>query len=168
MFPTSNHPLGKKLTSVPSKDLGTQACFQDIDYASTAEVKAQLSNMMVQAVLVKQTGATAIAPGAVVKWSVPGTEVAAVAGDEEVGCGVVDPYLSSSVAQNEYCWIITKGPVDVITAAGITAGAALSTAAAGKVKLNDYAVPGANIGRLIDASSTDGDVRRAIVDFRNW
>lgn len=167
MYPTSNYPLGKKPSGVPAKDLGTQAAFQDIDYASTSEVKARLSNIMVCATLVKQTGATAIAPGSVVKWAIPGTTVAAVAGDEEVGCGVVDPYLSSSVAQNEHCWIITKGPVDVIASAAISAGAGLSTAASGKVKTDDYAVPAASIGRIIDAATADGQVRRALVDFRN-
>ena len=168
MNPTnSNYGLGYKgPTNSPSKEKGTEAAFQDLDYLATG-VKSQLSNMMVNAVWVRQTGATAIAPGSCVKWSVPGSEIAAVAGSNEAACGVVDPYLTSSVAQNEYCWVIYKGPARVIASAAISANAAIKTAASGKVATTDYTDVEASVGRLITAAGADGDVRRALIDCRN-
>jgi hypothetical protein len=169
MFTNAQYPLGYKgPTTSPSHEKGMQAAFADLTY-DVAGDKQALSHRMVEAVWVRQTGGTAIAPGSVVKWSVPGTEIAAVAGSAEVGCGVVDPNVTASVAQNEYCWIVFRGPVKVLSSAAISANAPVGTAASGKAVTTNYSSPAlqASFGRQITAATDADQLRRTLVDFRD-
>lgn len=167
MFTNANHPLGYKgPTTSPSWEKGTEAAFADLEYG--AQNPKAHSNMMVQAVWVRQTGATPIAPGSFVKWSIPGTEIAAVAGANEVPCGVVDPYLTSSVAQNEYCWVIFRGPCDVLASTTIAVNAPITTAASGKAVTGDYTTEQAAAGRMIEEATAADQLRRALLDCRWW
>lgn len=164
---TPPYPLGQAMGSTfPSHMAGHQASFSDLDYDAVG-VPSTLSAQMVEAVIVKQTGATAIAPGSIVKWSVPGKEIAAVAGANEVACGVVDPYLTASVAQNEYCWVIQRGPCKVLSSAAIAAAAPIRTAASGKAVTTDYTNPEASVGVQVTAATAGDQLKRAIIDCRN-
>jgi hypothetical protein len=162
----AQYPLGQAIgTSFPDAWLGSQASFADLDY-DAIDPKPTLSGHMVDCILVKQTGATAIAPGSVVKWSVAGTEVAAVAGANEVPAGVVDPYRTTSVAQGEAFWLITRGPALVLSSAAIAANAPVRTAASGQTVTTDYSTEQASVGVQITAATDAAQLRRTFVDCR--
>ena len=164
---TPPYPLGQAMgTTCPAFLKGHQSSHADLDYEATG-VRKTLSAQMIDAVIVKQTGASAIAPGSLVKWSVPGTEIAAVAGANEVPCGVVDPYLTASVAQNEYCWVIQSGPCNVLSSAAIAANAPITTAASGKSVTSSYTTEQAVAGRQIDEATDADQLRRTLVCCSN-
>lgn len=161
--------LGNKSSTAPSSLVGTEAIFTDLEYDAADKANMeQLSNNFVHAIWIKQTGVTAIAPGSIVKWGVPGESVAAVAGSGEVGCGIVDPYLSSSVAQNEYFWMIFRGPVKVLSSTSISANAPVGTAASGQSVTSNYSSPALQtvFGRQIDAATGSAQLRRTLVNFQ--
>lgn len=162
--------LGHKgATTSPSWLVGTEAIFQDLEYDAADKLNMKkYTNNFVHALWVRQTGGTAIAPGSIVKWGVPGESVAAVAGSGEVGCGIVDPYLPSSVAQNEYFWMIFRGPVKVLSSAAISANAPLGTAASGKSVTADYSTEQIVFGRQVTAATDADQLRRSFVNFPWW
>lgn len=165
------YPLGQKVSDAfaNANMIGVETHFEDRDYSAVG-VKPTKTPAQVHAVLVKNTGAGALAPGSIVKWSVPGQSVAANAGLNEIGCGIVDPYLNSSVAQNEVFWMIVKGPVPVLSSAAVAANAPVKTAASGKSVTSDYsstAIAAATFGKQIDAAGGADELKRVLVDFRN-
>lgn len=164
------YPLGQKVSDgfANSHLIGTQTHFKDVDRSVTG-VHPTLSGHQVQAILVKSTSGTAIAPGSIVKWGAPGVSVSGVAGANEIGCGIVDPDLNSSVAQNELFWLITKGPVKVISSAAIAANASVKVAASGKAVTNAFAnvADGASgFGKAMEAASAADELKRVLVDFK--
>jgi len=164
---TPPYPLGQNMgTSLPAFLVGHSASFADLDYTATG-VKPTLSSMMIEAVLVKSVSATALVPGTIVKWSVPGTVIAAVTGASESPAGVVDPYLTASVAQNEYFWLIKRGPCNVLSSDAISANAAVRSAASGKAVTTDYTDVEASVGRQITEATAADQLRRTYVDCRD-
>lgn len=169
MYTTAQYALGYKgPTTSRASEKGMEAAFQDLDYRAIGSPKAPLSGAMVRARWVRMTGATAVAPGSFVKWSIPGTEISGVAGANEVPCGVVDPYLTSNVAQNEYCWVIFEGPADVIASTTIAVNAPILPAASGKAVTADYSVEQSVAGRMIEEATAADQLRRAYISCRNW
>jgi len=162
----AQYPLGQAIgTDFPDSWLGSRVSFADVDYTAN-DPKPTLSGFMVDAILVKQTGATAIPPGSVVKWGVAGLSVAAVAGANEAPAGVVDPYRSTSVAQNEAFWLIVHGPALVLSSDAISANAPVRTAASGKTVTTDYSTEQASVGIQITAATAADQLRRTFVDCR--
>lgn len=164
------YPIDAKVSGASAQLVGAEGNFPDLDYNSTTPgPRRTLSGMMVDAVLVKNAG-SALSPGTVVKWSVPGKEVNGVAGADEVGAGVVSPYIVGTVATDELFWLIRKGPVEVLSSAAISAGAAVKTAADGKAVTNPKAVVAdlaAGFGIQIDAATAADQLKRTLVDFRD-
>lgn len=162
----AQYPLGQAIgTDFPDAWLGSQASFADLDYEAN-DPKPTLSGHMVNAILVKQTGATAIAPGSIVKWGVPGFSVAAVASASDPPAGVADPYRTTSIAQNEAFWLITHGPALVLSSTSISANAPVRSANSGKAVTTDYTDVEASVGRQITEATGADQLRRTYVDCR--
>ena len=151
--------LGHKLDSTYAGRLvGQTAMFADLDRDTDPE--QTLSGMMVEARLVRNSGAGALAPGSVVKFSSPGTTVVA-AGAADIPAGVVDPWLNASVAQNETFWMIFEGPAKIISSAAFSANDPLITAASGKAATG--AVDHTKVGKAIEAASGADELVRAYI-----
>jgi len=101
--------------------LGKVCCFDDTDRINRdaqSGVAKLLSGMKIFARLVRNETGSTLAAGLIVEWDTgttygPGKAVKTIAGDDEYGCGVVDPYLSSSVADDDFFWLIHTGPTYV-------------------------------------------------------
>lgn len=165
------YPRGQKISDAFAGThlLGAQTHFEDLDLSAVG-VKTRLSASQVQATLVKYTGGSTLAAGSICKWGVPGQSVAANAGADEIGCGIVDPDINSAVQPNEYFWLITKGPVKVLSSAAIAANASVKAAASGKAvttTVADTANMRSAFGKAIEAASGADELKRVLVDFRD-
>jgi hypothetical protein len=119
----------------------------------------------------RNTGATPIPPGAQVKRDTAGN----MSHDVVIGtaaapaCAIADPYLKTSIAQGEKFLGIIEGEVDVLVSAAIAKGATIGTAANGKVATNALGAFADSLhacGVMIEAATADGQLRKAVVDFR--
>lgn len=156
----SIYPLGQKPSSVPAELLGTQASFPDVDLNATGPTKPTKSGSFIDAILVKHLGATALVPGTFALWSVPGVSTSAKSTGSDSPAGVVDPYLTSNVAQNEYFWLIQGGPCPLLGGATLAANAAAISDGNGKAA----AASDAHVyyARQIEAT-TSGSLKRAYI-----
>lgn len=115
---------------------------------------------------VKNSGATALVPGQPVKRAASGAiehDVVDVAAVTDRVTGIVDPNLSSNVAQNEKFLIIVEGPVQSIADGAITAGDALSTSADGQVvsnNLSTVALLASAFAVALEGAASAGDAVR--------
>lgn len=148
--------------------LGAKQVFTDNATAS-ASVSQIKSGCEVHALIVKNASGGSVAPGSIVTWSSPGTTTGAVAGDSAAGAGVVDPTLTSSVADGEKYLLFVYGPVEVLSSAAINAGASVRTAASGKSVTNAKSTAAdllGAFGKQIVAATDADQLRRTFVDFR--
>ncbi len=145
--------------------LGKKVQLIDIDW-STPPFN-ELSSMPVFAIFVLNAG-SALVPGTVAKWSIPGTTVNGNAVANEVGAGIVDPFLTANVATNEKFLLFVEGPTLVRVAAALAAGTAIKNVASGNVDTNPRSVVGdviSSVGVMLAASSGANQLRRANVSF---
>jgi hypothetical protein len=151
--------------------LGGQYHSADQDFG-TAEPRGDITSARVVYRFVKNTGSTAITPGYAVTFDNASAniyDVKAVAAGDARTCGIADPNLATTVAQGERFFIITKGPVDVVCGAAVSAHAALTVDSVGRAVTNDLSTVAkyaAAFGRLLVAAGAADVSRRAIVDFR--
>ena len=114
--------------------LGATRCFNDKDHRDPDDVLPG-SGMNIRAVYVKNDSGGALAPGlgATYKAGSTGKLVGALSGANAICHGIIDPYLTASVPNGSYFWLIIEGPVNYVTAGtgGLTAGALLQTGASG-------------------------------------
>lgn len=158
----SKYPLGEKPASVPALELGTRASFADLNYAAATMTKPTLSGGMIEAVLVKHLGATALVPATWAKWSVPFKSTSALAGASDAPAGLVDPFLTANVAQNEYFWLIISGPSKILSSGTLAANAVVISQAAGQAAAGSEDV---HYGRMLEAADA-GQTKRIYVTCR--
>lgn len=157
----ANYKLGEKTDADwGSKHLGAQCSFPDLEYASTNTTQPTLSGTMLSARLVQHTGAVAVAPGSYVKYAVPGLTTASITAAGDAPAGVVDPYLTSSVAQNEYYWLVYHGPVDALAGAALALNATVIPDATGRGAAGTESV---HYARMMEASAAAGEMKRVFL-----
>jgi len=104
---------------------GIRKAFKDLDYTSgltgTTTVLAPRSGGNVECILVRNSSGIALTPGRLVTWktNLQGKEVDGYATTDFCQvAGVVDEFLpSTGVANNDYFWLVVKGPCLVKKAA---------------------------------------------------
>lgn len=159
--------------------LGTLREFRDIDYSATG-VAAVRSGAIVRAMWVKNLSGSTLTKRQCLKWKTAYVKTGVdVAGDNDTPCGVVDPFLSTTVAANAYFWMIVEGPCELISDGGSTLADTdiVVCAASGKVN-KQTAAPADTTAAMIQVNSrvgrptesvtnVDGTTFKAIVKFTN-
>lgn len=175
-------PLGKKNVFTDVEILGQVARFLDLDYSLTGVKKTQ-SQMPVWARLVRNDSGGTLAAGGVCRWDVgttygPGKAVDGLAaiGSNQMPAGVVDPWISGTVAEDETFWLIFNGPCKFLFTTGttITNGDVLTLGAAGRaVRYNPAAADAEdNLNRLgrtlatVDTAIASDTLFRGFADIR--
>ena len=113
--------------------LGQVAMFQDQDQTDP-NAPIINSGTPVYAILVKNSKGGVVTPGLgyTYKSGKIGKEVDALSGANLICDGVADPFVSGTIPDGAYFWLIIQGPINVKAAAGgITANAEVQTAANG-------------------------------------
>ncbi len=140
--------------------LGERFILTDSEKQSGSRIRRDLSGAITYARLVKAEAT--LSPGNAVKFNAAkyGTHVDAVAADDGVIDGIVDPELSGNVASGDTFLLIVEGPVDVVVN-GAVAGPKIVGAGSGKVKTALDSVATAR-GRLMEAggAKSNGDTLR--------
>ncbi len=137
---TQVYPLGSEGASGELEHLlGQEGCFRDVNYDSTERIKPTLSMRDIHAVWVKNESGGTLKAGDILKPSTDSTygplkAVAGAAGATDVACGVVDPYINGTVADNDHFWMIVRGPATLLFTTGTTLaiGDELGNGAAGR------------------------------------
>ncbi len=164
------YPLGYKTPAELALNLGSKHVFKDTARNPTGGVRVPQSNIDIVAILVQNNSGGVLAPGAVVTWDTAdvGRKVGIVTGAGGIGAGIVDPFLTSSVANGEYFYLIVKGRVQATAGAAISTGAIVIPAATGRLITQTLDVAGINArcGRACEAAGAAGDVRYFLVDFQ--
>jgi hypothetical protein len=168
---TNFYVLGQKTSDVQTNLLGTRAVFPAVDPTDTGDAIRSVPNgIPIEAVWVQLTGASSVAPGLIVKWTSgsAGTKVSGITGSAEVGAGMVDPYLTASVAQNECFWLIRRGYVQGVSGASYSANVELIPNNAGKLiaMTADVAGVAARCGRAVEAAGAGDLEKYVILDFQ--
>jgi hypothetical protein len=172
------YPMGKSVASGELDHLlGTIREFRDFDYSATG-VPANRSGALVRAVWVKNRNGGTLTKRQVVKWKTGYVKTGVeAAGDGDVGCGVVDPFLSTTVADGAYFWMIVEGPCELISDGASTLADTDIVVTAGAGKVNKQTAAPANetavmvqvnsvVGRPTEAvTNVDGTTFKAIVRF---
>ena len=171
MHGTNMFRLGQKGTTTElPKFYGAKHFFVDLDYPTNSNDLTLQSALLVEAVWVQNKSGGALSKSTVVAWASGGvgTQAGAVTSGVASAAGVVDPYLTATVAADEGFWLIVGGPVLFLASAAISANAILVPTADGKVVTQTVDAAGVNArcGRLITAATADGQYRRGIADFR--
>ena len=153
--------------------VGRRCYFDDVATPSGNSPLRVLSGMEVEAVIVINDSGGTLSPKKVVAWKAGyvGTKVGGLNANEGRGAGVVDPFLTSDVADGEQFLLIVKGPTTVLAHDdAITAGLGLVSQGSGRV--DGYAANGdadiavSYLGTYIEAPTAQDDEIRAVVDFR--
>ena len=153
--------------------LGSTGIVQDLFGTGNAP-RTILSACPIQVRIVRNNSGGTLSKSTVVKWKAGyhGTQVDVVAGATEIGCGIVDPFLSTTVANGDTFLLFEAGPALVLASAAITAGTAIMTAAAGKVVTRTtLSTPAtvvqlaATVGYMLEAATADGEYKRAFLQF---
>lgn len=95
--------------------MGLVKVFKDLDYSGTAPVKLPRSQNEVTAILVRNSSGISLLPKMAVVWKsgARGKEVDGytTARPSAAIAGIVDEFLpSTGVANNDYFWLVVKGP----------------------------------------------------------
>lgn len=168
--------LNKTTTGDDDALLGEEYEVEDIDYSDTAQAPSypKLSNSMIHVQRVRASETITAAQAVVWTAGYRGKRVS-VAGDGDIPCGVMTPYVST-VASGTHFLIIRKGPGKVESAGGASfaEGNIAVTAAAGQVD-EQTAAPAdttaamvqvkSRVGRLMaDVAAVAGTKVRAWID----
>lgn len=158
--------LGKSVASGELDHLlGTIREFRDFDYSSTGVPTAR-SGAIVRAMWVKNRNGGTLTKRQVVKWKTGYVKTGVeVAGDDAIGCGVVDPFLSTTVADGAYFWMIFEGPCELISDGGSTLADTdvVVTAASGKVN-KQTAAPANTTAAMVQVNSVVGRPTEAVTN----
>lgn len=159
---TALAPFGRVNVYDDPQVLGQQLEFMDWDYTNP-EAPVLKGQARVQAVYVKNDSGGTLAPGAGVKFKATGigTLIGGVSGANEICDGIVDPWLTSSVANGDFFYIIVEGPIPVLTGVGgLTAGAVLQTAVNGTFIAGTAGTnPIGHCGKAADAAAAGAKCR---------
>lgn len=124
--------LGAKNILKDDAYLGAERSFMDKDH-SVPDSVAPLSSRVIRARYVKNGSGGALDPGkgVVIKSGAP-NQIGGYHSANGRCDGVIDPFLTGSVADGDYFWLIVEGPVDVEIGSGnIAANAVVQTIASG-------------------------------------
>jgi hypothetical protein len=160
---------------------GTKAEFPDVNWSSTEAVKPINSGHTVTCIWVKNDSSGTLAKRCVVKWKTAyfGTRVGDRADAGDIGCGVVDEHIPSTVADGLGFWLVVHGPTilmsdgagtlaqgDTVCTAGTNNGyvakqtAAPADTTAAMVQVNT------RVGMVTESvTNVAGTTFRAFVDF---
>ena len=130
---TVQQPLGRYNVVSDDNMLGQIAMFQDQDQ-STPDSPIIQSGTPVYAILVKADVGGVVTPGLgyTYKSGYIGKRVGALSGANAICDGVADPFVSGTIPDGAYFWLIIQGPIDLKIGAGdITANAVVQTLANG-------------------------------------
>ncbi|MAT51123.1 MAG: hypothetical protein CMK32_08065 [Porticoccaceae bacterium] len=152
-----------------------QRCYFDNVVANTGNGPTKVTDgREVEAIVVKNDSGGTLAAKKAVTWKAgyTGTRVGGVtSGASQRVAGIVDPFLTSTVADGEQFLLIVKGPTTVLANDGsITAGTGLVSQAAGRA--GGYAANGDSddalsyFGTADAASSAQDDDVAATIDCR--
>jgi hypothetical protein len=150
--------------------LGAEQIFTDNLTTATSVQNINSGNKVIAKIVRNVSGGTLV-PGSVVTWAADGVgrTIGGTAGLNGIGAGVVDPTLSSNVANGEAFLLFVYGPVEVLSSVAISAGASVKTAASGKSVTNTFtavADHAAGFGKQMVAATGADQLRRTFVDFR--
>ena len=145
----SDQPIGKINVITGTEQLGRMFEFTNIDY-DTVGMKNVVSGMVSKARLVKNGSGGTLQSSDVCYWDIagngPGMEVdgTAAIGSNNMPAGVVDPYISTTVADGETFLLFFYGPAKCrfITGTAVAIGDHLTLGAGGGV--DKYAIASAD------------------------
>lgn len=142
--------------------LGQIACFQDQDQTAP-DSPVPNSCTPVYAILVKNGLGGVVTPGKgyTYKSAYIGKQVGALSGANLICDGIADPWVSGTIPDGAYFWLIIQGPCDVVIGAGdITVNAVVQTLAAG---VFGTGVAGTNpighCGKAVEAAASGASAR---------
>lgn len=138
-----------------------------LDRTKTGNNEYLNSSLLIEVQIVKSDAILTAPAGKQLSYTVAsqGTIVHAITGSAEIGDGICDPDLVGDIAVGDTFLLFRAGPMNVTLGASASAGDRLKSAAAGKFGTATEMSPTSR-GRLMVAASNDGDVRRAMMDFR--
>ena len=159
---TVQQPLGSYNVLKDDRSLGQIACFQDQD-RTDPNAPYPLSGTPVYAVLVKNGLGGVVTPGLgyTYKSGLIGKEVGALSGANAICDGIADPWVSGTIPDGAYFWLIIQGPCEVKAAAGgITANAEVQTAASGLFGNGTAGTsPIGHVGKAVEAATSGNSAR---------
>jgi len=159
---TNQARLGSYNVIKDAKSLGQVAMFQDQDQTSPDSPVIN-SGTPVYAVLVKNGLGGVVTPGLgyTYKSGLIGKEVGALSGANAICDGVADPFVSGTIPDGAYFWLIIQGPIEIKAAAGgITANAMVQTAANGLFADGTAGTdPIGHVGKAVEAATSGNSAR---------
>lgn len=138
-----------------------------LDRTKTGNNEYLNSGLLIEVQIVKANQALTAPAGKCLSYTIAsqGMLIEAITGSAEIADGICDHDLSGNIAVGDTFLLFRYGPMNVIASDAISAGARLKTAAAGKVVTATEMAPTCR-GRLMVAAAADGNIRRAMMDFR--
>ena len=136
------------------------------DTTRTAGKEYYNSGNLVEVMICKATAALSSPAGKGVVFDAHATSwgnVGAISSGIAVD-GIVDPELTGNLASGDTFLVYRKGPMKIIAGGAISADAGVKGTTGGKFVTATEMAP-TRRGRLMVAAGSDGDIRRAIMDF---
>lgn len=153
--------------------LGTRVSLPDLDYS--AQAKTRLSAEQVECILVANRSGGDYTPGLRVGWLAgeegPGRATGAAGGDDLPAAGIVWPYYTVNVADDDFFLLVVKGPTKAQYdgAGDIAVGDPLKGAASGRFSEytdgTDQVVSLFGHALAAKSSGSAGDLVRVRVNF---
>lgn len=163
--------LGEKGSAATTDPIleGSVREFPDMDYSLTPPNRNIRSSKMIRARWVRNSSGGALSRNTIVTWAsgFAKRRVGIVTGSAGIGCGVVDPFLTTTVLDGEYFWLIEAGQVPGLSAGSVSANAQVIPTTGGRFTTitADNAGTLALCGRLITAATGADQVRDVEWDF---
>lgn len=155
------YPRGSHVTAELDHLLGMEKVFKNID-PSAPKVTVDSSDVRCQ--WVRNGSGTTIAKNVTLKW-VSGYEGLRVqiGGDNDKICGVADEFLTTTVADGEYFWMVADGYNGMISDGGgaLAQGDVVVAAASGEVNIQT-AAPADTTAAMVQVNSVVGTVRGTV------
>lgn len=143
--------------------------FPDMDYSLPQHQRIVRSSKMIRARFVRNASGGNLSASTIATWASGFVKLrtGVVTASAGVGAGVVDPFLTTTVAANEYFWLIEAGPIPVLSAGAVVANAQVIPTTGGKYTTitADNAGTLACCGRSVVAATAADQLREVEVDF---
>lgn len=159
----ANARLGAKNIVRDDAYLGAVRVFMDKDQSLPDSV-APLSARGVKAMYVKNGSGGALTKGlGVVMKSGALNQVGGLHSANGRCDGIIDPYLTGTVADGDYFWLIIEGPIDVeVGSGGLTANSVVQTIASGKFANGTAGTNPVGHSGIAEEAGVDGATARVI------
>lgn len=159
----ANARLGAKNIYRQDEYLGAMRNFQDRDHADGQSVTASTART-IKAMYVKNGSGGALTKGlgVVMKSGAP-NQVGGLHSANGRCDGIIDPFLTGTVADGDYFWLIVEGPVDVeVGTGGLTANSVVQTIASGKFANGTAGTNPIGHSGIAEEAGIDGAVARVM------